>query len=156
MLDHNLKPWLIEVNHTPSFTTDTPFDRSIKKNVIKDALKIMNVSIEQKIKLKNRKRVELQQRVLTGKKTKLTPEEKQEAIEKAQKERDVWERENCGSYEKIYPIDVTKYLNSFLFLRIPLKLMKTMKAISKKLIIGGKNGRVQVYAFISFIMLIST
>ena len=26
MLDSNLKPFLLEVNHTPSFTTDTPLD----------------------------------------------------------------------------------------------------------------------------------
>jgi len=106
MLDYKLKPWLIEVNHTPSFTTDTPFDRNIKKNVIKDALKLMNISIEQKIKFKNRKRAELQQRVLTGKKVKLSLEEKQALIFKAQRERDLWESKNSGGYQKIYPIEV--------------------------------------------------
>ena len=29
MLDENLRPWLLEVNHSPSFTTDTPFDHKI-------------------------------------------------------------------------------------------------------------------------------
>ena len=60
MLDHKLKPWLIEVNHTPSFATDTPLDRSIKKGAIRDALKLMNISAEQKIKFKNKKRAEMQ------------------------------------------------------------------------------------------------
>jgi len=105
MLDHKLKPWLIEVNHTPSFTTDTPLDKSIKKNAIKDALKIMNISMEIKNKVKNKKRAELQQRVLTGKKVKVTPEEKQAAFENAQRERNVWEGKNCGRYTKIYPFD---------------------------------------------------
>ena len=76
MLDHKLKPWLIEINHTPSFSTDTPFDRNIKKSVVKDALKIMNVSAEQKLKYKNKKRIELQKRVLTGKKVRVTVEER--------------------------------------------------------------------------------
>lgn len=38
MLDSSLKPWLIEINHTPSFTTDTPFDYSIKSGVIEETL----------------------------------------------------------------------------------------------------------------------
>jgi tubulin polyglutamylase TTLL6/13 len=38
IIDNNLKPWLLEVNHTPSFTTDTPFDYDIKFNLIKDTI----------------------------------------------------------------------------------------------------------------------
>ena len=44
MLDHKLKPWLLEINHTPSFRTDTPLDRNIKKGLIKDTLNIMNIT----------------------------------------------------------------------------------------------------------------
>ena len=50
LLDHKLKPWLIEVNHTPSFTTDTPFDYEIKYNVIKDTIKLMNFNSKDKEK----------------------------------------------------------------------------------------------------------
>ena len=42
MIDHKQKVWLIEVNHTPSFSTDTPFDYDLKYNVVKDTLKLMN------------------------------------------------------------------------------------------------------------------
>ena len=105
MLDHKLKPWLIEVNHTPSFTTDTPLDRTIKKGAIRDALRLMNITVEHKNKIKNKKRAELQQRVLTGKKYRPTPEERQAMFEAAQKERDEWEAKNCGGYTKIYPFD---------------------------------------------------
>jgi tubulin polyglutamylase TTLL6/13 len=38
MLDDTFKPYLLEVNYTPSFSTDTPLDKLIKKNVIKDSL----------------------------------------------------------------------------------------------------------------------
>ncbi|KAK3260052.1 hypothetical protein CYMTET_30976, partial [Cymbomonas tetramitiformis] len=30
LLDEDLKPWLMEVNHSPSFGTDTPMDEDIK------------------------------------------------------------------------------------------------------------------------------
>lgn len=104
LIDHKLKPWLLEVNHTPSFTTDTPFDRKVKKNVIKDSLILMNISLENRIKYKNLKKIELQQRVLTGKKLKLAPEEKQKLIEIAQQERDAYESKNLGGFTKVYPL----------------------------------------------------
>lgn len=36
LIDEKLKPWLVEVNHAPSFATDTPIDFKIKKDVIAD------------------------------------------------------------------------------------------------------------------------
>ena len=50
-LDSKLKPYLLEVNHTPSFTTDTPPDSSIKKNLIRDTLRLMNINIKAKYDL---------------------------------------------------------------------------------------------------------
>jgi tubulin polyglutamylase TTLL6/13 len=44
MLDSRLKPWLLEVNHTPSFSTDTPLDFEIKKSLILDTLNLIKVS----------------------------------------------------------------------------------------------------------------
>lgn len=39
-----MKPYLIEVNHTPSFVTDTPLDLTIKKHLIVDTLNLLDVS----------------------------------------------------------------------------------------------------------------
>lgn len=44
--DHS--PIVIEVNHTPSFETATPLDYMIKKNLIKDTLKLMRINTKQK------------------------------------------------------------------------------------------------------------
>ena len=43
MLDHNLRPWLLEVNRSPSFGTDAPLDLQIKTGVIRDALRLANI-----------------------------------------------------------------------------------------------------------------
>jgi len=51
ILDNKLKPWLLEVNHTPSFSTDTPFDHEIKFNVIKDTIILMNLNENEKISI---------------------------------------------------------------------------------------------------------
>ncbi|KAJ3146996.1 Tubulin polyglutamylase ttll6 [Geranomyces michiganensis] len=42
-VDHKLKPWVLEVNHSPSFTCDTPLDAEIKRGVIGDALQLLNI-----------------------------------------------------------------------------------------------------------------
>lgn len=42
MVDENLKPYLLEVNHTPSFTADTPLDYYIKKSLLLDTLIMVN------------------------------------------------------------------------------------------------------------------
>jgi len=41
---------MLEVNSRPSFRTDTPIDKKIKKGVIKDAFRIMKINPEDKIK----------------------------------------------------------------------------------------------------------
>lgn len=34
LLDHKLKPWLLEVNTSPSFSSSSPFDKNIKTRVV--------------------------------------------------------------------------------------------------------------------------
>ena len=47
-LDSNLKPWVLEVNHSPSFSTDSPLDFKIKKNLITDTIRLLNLSYAKK------------------------------------------------------------------------------------------------------------
>lgn len=48
MIDAALKPWLIEVNHLPSFATDSPLDRRIKAQVVNTALSVLHAKAEDK------------------------------------------------------------------------------------------------------------
>lgn len=43
MLDSNLKPWLLEVNGSPSMTANTPIDRALKNGLLDDTLTIANL-----------------------------------------------------------------------------------------------------------------
>jgi tubulin polyglutamylase TTLL6/13 len=74
LLDANLKPYLLEVNHTPSFTTDTPLDKNIKKGLIRDAMLLLNISGKNKVRIRNQMKMDFQKRVVEGKKEKVTPE----------------------------------------------------------------------------------
>ena len=53
MLDANLKPWLIEVNHAPSFATESLFDISIKKKLLEDTFRLLNLTNKKKNKVLN-------------------------------------------------------------------------------------------------------
>ena len=48
ILDKKLKPLLLEVNHAPSFNTDTPLDYLVKKGLLFDTLNLLGVSIDEK------------------------------------------------------------------------------------------------------------
>mgnify|MGYP002630419894 FL=1 len=50
MIDKYFKPWLIEVNQSPSFATDSPLDYEVKKAVLRDAFRLLNVSQERREK----------------------------------------------------------------------------------------------------------
>ena len=41
LIDYQHEPWLLEVNQSPSFATETDLDKDIKTNLIKDTFKIL-------------------------------------------------------------------------------------------------------------------
>lgn len=52
LVDSKLKPWLLEVNLSPSLACDTPLDQRIKANLISDLLNLIGmVPIEQRASL---------------------------------------------------------------------------------------------------------
>jgi len=59
MIDSDLKPWLLEVNLSPSMATDSPLDMSIKSTVVTDCFNLVGLrkfdrKREQLNKMKNR------------------------------------------------------------------------------------------------------
>lgn len=67
MINNKGEPYVIEVNHTPSFTTDTPLDHKIKYSLVKDTLQLMNINVKQKTDLMNKCKQYNTDRLLTGK-----------------------------------------------------------------------------------------
>ncbi|OQS04500.1 tubulin polyglutamylase [Thraustotheca clavata] len=49
LVDENLKPWLLEVNHLPSFHCDSPLDWNIKERLLNQTLDLMQLSVEDKV-----------------------------------------------------------------------------------------------------------
>ena len=103
-MDEKLAPWLIEVNHAPSFTTDTPFDYKVKYQILDDTFQLLNFSAKRKHIYKNKKRAEMQTRVFTGKlNAKVSPEQREKMFNRRCK----YEAKNVGGYKLIYPDPVS-------------------------------------------------
>ena len=47
-MDKQCKPYLLEVNHAPSFATDSPLDYEIKYNLFCDTFRLLDMSVAKK------------------------------------------------------------------------------------------------------------
>jgi tubulin polyglutamylase TTLL6/13 len=92
MIDKNFKPWLIEVNQSPSFSTDSPLDYDVKKSVVKDTMSLLNINQERKETFIKEKTEQAAERMMTGKVHKLTTEERRQLKEERIDERIDFER----------------------------------------------------------------
>ena len=106
ILTHDMKPMLLEVNHAPSFATDSPLDLDIKKQLFEDMFGMLGLSIE-------RKREKLQDRYedkVNRMTTKLSLKEKnklkKQMIEEQKIAQDKFEQEQSGDFEKIFPLNI--------------------------------------------------
>ena len=112
LIDEDCKPWLIEVNQSPSFKADSALDRRIKEKLVADSINLLNLSTKRKQKWISENRQAVQKRMLTGKKAKMTPEERAEVVQERKLEREEFERSNRGKFRLIYPCeDSTRMAN---------------------------------------------
>lgn len=47
IIDHKLRPFLLEVNHSPSFTCDSPMDAAVKNAVLRSTMEMVSFSKEE-------------------------------------------------------------------------------------------------------------
>jgi hypothetical protein len=72
-LDRKLKPFVIEVNRSPSFSCDSPLDRTIKYGVLLHAFKLLKLRPSAKAKIEARERQQSQRRLLGSAKKVVPP-----------------------------------------------------------------------------------
>ena len=48
ILDKNCKPYLLEVNQSPSFKDDSPVDYEVKRHLLKDTFNLLGMTEEKK------------------------------------------------------------------------------------------------------------
>ena len=110
-LDSNCKPWLLEVNHSPSFATDSPLDFNIKKNMIRDTLHLLNLNQKRKQKCVHELRDENERRLVQNQRSKkdtvataLRNKEREELRQQRLQQKDLFETCNMGDFQNLYPL----------------------------------------------------
>nr|CCC95304.1 unnamed protein product [Trypanosoma congolense IL3000] len=64
LIDSKMKPWLMEVNHTPSLATDTPLDYEVKHALVSEVWDILDIKATDRRRDERRERDEFIQRVM--------------------------------------------------------------------------------------------
>ncbi|NXK86816.1 TTLL7 polyglutamylase, partial [Formicarius rufipectus] len=132
LLDRKLKPWLLEINRAPSFGTDQKIDYDVKKGVLLNALKLLNIRTSDKRRNLAQQKAEAQKRLYgQGSMKKLLPgssdwekqrhtlerrkEELKERLAQVRKQISNEEHENrhMGNYRRIYPPDDKTLLEKY-------------------------------------------
>ncbi|XP_042329065.1 LOW QUALITY PROTEIN: tubulin polyglutamylase TTLL13-like [Sceloporus undulatus] len=116
LLDRKLKPWLLEVNHSPSFTTDSRLDREVKDALLCDAINLINLRACDKKKVLEEDKRRVKERLLqthqTPRETRREQMESSQAAWLAQAEK--YENSHLGGYRRIFPShDTEKYASFF-------------------------------------------
>ena len=103
MLDNKCKPYLLEVNHSPSFSTDSPLDEKVKGELIRDTIRLLGISRKRKAMYSKNLKAHLDHRIMNGKFLRLPANLKEQYKNEFDKLRDIYELQNLGSFERLYP-----------------------------------------------------
>ena len=64
LLDSKLRAWLLEVNHSPSFHTDSPLDKEVKEGLLEDTLRLLDLRASDRRQCLEEDKRRVQQRLL--------------------------------------------------------------------------------------------
>ncbi|CAG5115127.1 unnamed protein product [Candidula unifasciata] len=123
MIDRKLRPWLLEVNRSPSLGTDEKLDYEIKSAMLEDTLRLLDIRVGDKRKNIQAQKAEAQKRLfrlnrkagildftVLNKRSAQNEKRKEELKDLLYKVRKIaskeeFERRNCGRFRRIFPSD---------------------------------------------------
>lgn len=100
MIDKKFKPWLLEVNHAPSFNDDTDVDKEVKTNLLTDTLRLLNITYATKQRIQNKQQRELDKKKVIGSSQQNGEGDSDEEHVQSHEQ---FQLENLGDYKRIYP-----------------------------------------------------
>ncbi|XP_027752949.1 tubulin polyglutamylase TTLL6 isoform X4 [Empidonax traillii] len=117
LLDRRLKPWLLEVNHSPSFYTDSQLDREVKDALLCDTFNLINVHACDRRKVLEEDKRRVKERLLQANQTQTLRESRRREQESSQAawlaQAETYENEHLGGFRRIYPAPGTEKYEPF-------------------------------------------
>ncbi|KAI4873474.1 hypothetical protein NFI96_009732 [Prochilodus magdalenae] len=103
LLDHRLKPWLLEVNHSPSFTTDSRLDREVKDDLLFDTLVLINLGACDRKKTIEEEKRRVKERLQQNRSREARNEELRQFQAASMEQMQRYEAKHLGGFRRIYP-----------------------------------------------------
>ncbi|XP_026171503.1 tubulin polyglutamylase ttll6 isoform X2 [Mastacembelus armatus] len=103
LLDHRLRPWLLEVNHSPSFTTDSQLDREVKDALLYDTLVLINLGACDRRKITKEERRRVKDRLEQNRSRESRSEELRQSLAATAEQMERYEAEHLGGFKRIFP-----------------------------------------------------
>ncbi|XP_034947794.1 tubulin polyglutamylase ttll6-like isoform X2 [Chelonus insularis] len=119
LIDWKMKPFLLEVNHSPSFHTDAPIDKDVKESLLMDTFQLLNFNECDKKKILEEDRQRVRDRLLQG--INIKDSSTNDSVDGTKASNEVfreqfkWEDQHMGNFRRIYPcFDDDKYQSFFI------------------------------------------
>ncbi|KAJ0060325.1 hypothetical protein NL108_010125 [Boleophthalmus pectinirostris] len=103
LLDHRLRPWLLEVNHSPSFTTDSHLDREVKDALLYDTMVLINLGACDRRKITKEERRRVKDRLQQNRSREARSEELRQCQAASVEQMEKYEAKHLGGFKRIYP-----------------------------------------------------
>jgi tubulin polyglutamylase TTLL6/13 len=91
MMDSDCKPYLLEVNHSPSFATDSPLDEKVKGDLVRDTINLLCLTKKRKMMYNRNHKALLDHRIMNGKFLRIPAETKEKFRQEFNEVRDAFE-----------------------------------------------------------------
>ncbi|XP_029312947.1 tubulin polyglutamylase ttll6 isoform X2 [Cottoperca gobio] len=103
LLDQRLRPWVLEVNHSPSFTTDSQLDHEVKDALLYDTLVLINLGACDRRKITKEERRRVKDRLQQNSTREARSEELRQCQAATVKQMEKYEAKHLGGFKRIYP-----------------------------------------------------
>ncbi|KAL0984235.1 hypothetical protein UPYG_G00138890 [Umbra pygmaea] len=103
LLDHQLRPWLLEVNHSPSFTTDSRLDREVKDGLLYDTLVLLNLGACDRRKIMEEEKRRVNERLQQTRTREARSEDMRQSQAANLEQMEKYEAKHLGGFHRIYP-----------------------------------------------------